>query len=228
MSAVAASSVAALLVEDPRTIGEALHRRLLELDLESATGLPSVGGGDPGDDTGFDVVRRVAEALAGFLTMPLGDFVAAAWQQQPAVQHACRQTDGRPGATRRIDVGEHTLECVQRPCVELDLAGARTPVLDVAVTVALAVERVTVDVEAGQVVAVGAGQGSCVAELALARPGERLRRVFVRETAALALSAYRCPRARPVGPARSGFVGPEVTGAARAGIPGAHWGRLST
>ncbi len=237
-------TVADLLTDDPAHLAQALRQALARLGLAevaaplaaaplaAARGPVDVGPVDVGTvDVGtVDVVEQTTEAIGSFLGMPVAELVFWAWAEQPAVQEACRRTSGHRGARQWVVVGDHTLESVQRPYVELDVAGERTPILDVVLSSTLTVDSVTVEVSQGQVVACGAGQASSVVELALAPPGGHPHRVLGRETPMFLLSAYRDTQVDPgsVGPGRSapGAVvdgGTPRANVAGVGIPGARW-----
>ncbi len=215
-------SIADLLVADPGHLADTLYHKLVELALlADVVAALDEGHGDQrvldkvGLDREFDVVRQVAEHLAAYLGRPLGGLVQAAWHAHPGVQAACLGTAGRRGATRRVDVGHHVLESVHRPIVELDVDGARTPVLDGVLSVTLTVDGLPVDVAQGEVVATGTGQASSSLSLSLARPGGPSHVVLSEQNASLMLPAYRRP-ARDDGSAGWGHVG-----GLAGGIPGA-------
>jgi len=205
-------SIADLLVDDPEHLADTLHHRLVELALvaDVLAELDEVGLGQ-----GFDVVRQVAEELAAYLGQPLGGLVQASWHAHPDVQAACLGTVGRRGATRRVDVGHHVLEAVHRPIVELDVDGARTPLLDGVLSVTLTVDGLPIDIAQGEVVATGAGQASSSLSLSLAGPGGPSHVVLSEQNASLVLPAYRRP-APDDGSSGRGHVG-TLAG----GIPGA-------
>jgi hypothetical protein len=217
-------TIADLLTDDPPhlalALGHALHR----------LGLAEVVAPLAGSSGSVDVVEQTVQALRSFLAMPVAELVFWAWAEQPAVQEACRRTSGHRGARQWVVVGDHTLESVQRPHLELDVAGERTPILDVVLSSTLTVDSVTVEVSQGQVVACGAGQASSVVDLGLARPGGHLRRVLGREAATFRLPPYRCSEADPgsagAGRATKGVVvdgGAPMANVAGVGIPGARW-----
>jgi hypothetical protein len=140
-------SLAELLVDDPSQVTEVLRQRVIRLGV-----LVAVSRAE-----GFDLVPQVATALASFLSMPVSNVVLWAWDQHQAVQGACRQTNGRPGATARVVVKEHTLKSVQRPTIYLEGPGPKQPILDVELSLTLNIQSVVIDVEEGRVVGAGAG-----------------------------------------------------------------------
>jgi hypothetical protein len=228
-------TVADLLTDDRAHLAVVLRRALARLGLAEvaaprAGARSTVDVGTVGGVGTVDVVEQAAQALGSFLMMPVAELVFWAWAEQPAVQEACRRTSGRRGARQWVVVADHTLESVQRPYVELDVAGERTPILDVVLSLTLTVASVTVEVAQGQVVACGGGQASSVVDLALARPGGHLHRVLGHETPTFPLPVHRHSEAGPgtAGPRRTtkgvavGGSAP-VANAAGVGIPGARW-----
>lgn len=192
------TTVADLLIDEPGQISHAVHRRLDDVGLvvTAPTALPR----------GSDLSHQVADAVAGFLQMPVGNVLFWAWDRQQAVRRACEQTIGRPGATQRVVVGHHTLTSVQRPSVGLDLGGQATTVLELVLTLTMDIDSVVVDVLEGRVVGSGAGSATCSAELAVARPGGTPRVLFERTAPRVELSPYRPvatapPRGEPADPA---------------------------
>lgn len=173
-------SLAELLVEDPSQVTEVLRQKVIRLGLLVA--VPRAEG--------FDLVPQVATALASFLSMPVSNVVLWAWDQHQAVQGACRQTSGRPGATARVVVKEHTLKSVQRPSIYLEGPGPKQPILDVELSLTLNIQSAVIDVEEGRVVGAGAGEASGTAQLGIARPGGEARPVLSRVTPSFALPAY--------------------------------------
>jgi hypothetical protein len=237
-------TVADLLTDDPAHLAHVLRQALARLGLAEvaaplagAGGTVDVGTGDVGTvdvgtvDVGtVDVVEQAAQALGSFLAMSVAELVFWAWAEQPAVEEACRRTSGHRGARQWVVVGDHTLESVQRPHLELDVGGVRTPILDVVLSSSLTVDSVTVEVSQGQVVACGAGQASSVVDLALAPPGGHPHRVLGRETPSFRLPSYRdtpvAPRSVGSGRPAQGVVvggGAPMANVSGVGIPGARW-----
>jgi hypothetical protein len=208
-------SVADLLADDPQVLADGLHQKLIELGLlsdvvvalEEGMATEPMGGAA---GQGFDVVRQVADALAAYLGEPLGELVAAAWYRHPEVRAMCVRTVGRGAGTRQVVVGHYVLESVHRPTVVLDVGGARTPLLDVVLSVALTVDGIAIGIAHGEVVATAAGEASCRIDLVLGRPGGPSHTVLSEQNASLVLPAYRRPDADA-----------ESAGVAAVGIPGA-------
>jgi hypothetical protein len=214
-------SVADLLADDRQALADTLHLKLIELGLlsdvvvaldESPATEPIAGAASQG----FDVVRQVAEALVAYLGEPLGDLVASAWHRHPEVQAMCVRTMGRRGGVRQVVVGPYVLESVHRSTVVLDVDGARTPLLDVVLSVALTVDGVAIGIAHGEVVATAAGEASGRIDLVLGRPDGPSHTVLSDRSASLVLPAHRRPDAEAE-PAESA----ESTGVVAAGIPGA-------
>jgi len=118
-----------------------------------------------------DATRQVADAVAGLLTMPVGNLIFHAWTKHQAIRHACAQTAGRAGGAASVVVAEHTLETTHRPRVNLDIAGRQVPILDLVVTLTLHIESVVVTVFEGRVTGCEPGAATSTAELGVARPG---------------------------------------------------------
>jgi hypothetical protein len=208
-------SVADLLADDQQVLADGLHQSLIELGLlsdvvvalDEGPATEPIGGAA---SQGFDVVRQVAEALVGYLGEPLGELVSSAWHGHPEVQAMCVRTVGGRGGVRQVVVGRYVLESVHRPTVALDVDGARTPLLDVVLSVALTVDGVAIGIAHGEVVATAAGEASGRIDLVLGRPGGPSYTVLSQRSASLVLPAYRHPDAEA-----------ESAGVAATGIPGA-------
>lgn len=154
--------LADILLAAPDTAAETISRRLDSLGIVLAPVAIAGGGNLP---------RQVAESIAAFLAMPLGNIVLWAWDEHQAVQRACAETRDRPGATRSLAVGRHTLTSTQRPRIRLDVAGQDLPLLDLELSLTVHVVSIVIEVREGQVTGSGPGHGSVVAELGAARPG---------------------------------------------------------
>ena len=118
-----------------------------------------------------NATRQVAQAVAGFLDMPIGNFVFHAWDRHQAIKNACAQTVGQPGGLAIVAVADHTLETQQRPRVQVDMGGQHIQVLDLVLSLTLDIESVVVTVYEGRVTGCQSGAASATAELGVARPG---------------------------------------------------------
>ncbi len=118
-----------------------------------------------------NATRQVADAVASFLDMPVGNLVFHAWDKHQAIKNACAQTVDQPGGVAIVAVAEHTLETAQRPRVHVDIAGQHIHVLDLVLSLTLHIDSVVVTVYEGRVTGCQPGTASATAELGVARPG---------------------------------------------------------
>jgi hypothetical protein len=157
----AMTAIAELLFDRPSVAPDKIRRLLDEragaLDLFSH-GLPNAS-------------RQVADAIAGFLALPVGNLIFHAWGKHQAIKNACAQTAGRPGGVASVVVAEHMLETSQRPQVYIDIAGQHVHILDLVLLVTLHIDSAVVSVYEGRVNGCQPGEASATAELGVARPG---------------------------------------------------------
>ncbi len=174
------TAIAELLFDRPAAATDQIKRFLDErakvLDLLSY-GLPSA-------------TRQIADAVAWFLAMPVGNLIFHAWDKQRAIRNACEQTASRPGAVATVAVAEHTLEMAQRPQVHIEIAGQHIHLLDLVLTVTLHIEGVYVTVYEGRVTGCDAGAASAAAEFGVARPGGDSHPLVRRELRRVSLQPY--------------------------------------
>ena len=198
-------SIVDLLPGDPQGLSEGLRHGLLEAAL--LRDLPA--------DLGGGILPQVSDALASLLGAPLGPLVLAALHRHPDVQALCMATIGRRGAAQQVVVRDHVLEAVSRATVGLDVDGARTPVLDVVLTLSLTVDSLAVDVAHGQVVATGPAQASSGIDLSAARPGGPPQSVLSRQNPSQVLPPFSRTDLGAESP------GSGRSGSSAVGIPGA-------
>jgi hypothetical protein len=173
------TTIADLLFEEPDRAAGILQDRLI--DLKVATGLPAAVANVP------NLPGQVADAVAGFLQMPVDDLIASAWHGLRAVQDACRQTRGKRGAAVQVALIEQTLKLTQRPKIRIDVASEHFVVLELVLSVTLHIESATVHVLEGQIIGYGAGNASSTAELGIARPDGEPRALVRKEVLRLVL-----------------------------------------
>jgi hypothetical protein len=156
------TQLADVLLTAPDTAAETISRRLDTLGIVLAPVAIAAG---------VDLPRQVADSIADFLAMPVGNIVFWAWDKHHAVQRACLETRDRPGATLSLAVGRHTLTATHRPRIRLDVAGQDLPLLDLELSLTVHVVSIVIEVREGQVTGSGPGHASVIAELGAARPG---------------------------------------------------------
>jgi hypothetical protein len=177
------TTVAELLFERPADRAEQINR-----ELEKRAGaLGLLGYGVPG------LTRQVANAIAGLLDLPIGGLVLSAWKKQQAIQAACAQTRGIPGATASVVVASHTLQTSQQPRVYLDVAGGQVPILELALALTLDIDAITVNVLEGNVTGCGAGTATASCELGAAIPGGQPHPLFQRSLKQINLQPQHVP-----------------------------------
>jgi hypothetical protein len=111
--------------------------------------------------------RELADVVAGFLDIDLGEAAVAGWRRHERLQAAARETARTPGLTDRVDLARHTMTNTSKPRVELQRGETPLAHLSLELRLKSTLVGLSATVSGGRLTRPGGGSGEVSAALSM-------------------------------------------------------------